>query len=85
MQTTIWLLYVLDKSEEEINLPDTQQTDDIILNLSDLKQQDTTLAKALFAQRARQTQLWKKRKIISILRVKLKLKRTCVMAVLLTH
>ncbi|ENN92012.1 universal stress protein [Bartonella bovis] len=57
MQTTIRLLHVLDKSEEEINLPDTQQTDDTILNPSNLKQQDTTLAKALFAQKVGQTAL----------------------------
>ncbi|MDD9332925.1 MAG: universal stress protein, partial [Bartonella sp.] len=52
MQTTIRLLYVLDKSEEEIHLPDTQQIDinSNILNPSLLAQQDPTLAKALLAQ-----------------------------------
>ncbi|AQX19325.1 universal stress protein [Bartonella sp. WD16.2] len=57
MQTTIRLLYVLDKSEEEISLPDIQQADNNTLNPSDVKQQDTTLAKALFAQKVGQTTL----------------------------
>ncbi|AQX18036.1 Nucleotide-binding universal stress protein, UspA family [Bartonella sp. A1379B] len=59
MQTTIRLLYVLDKSEEEIHLPDTQQMDinSNILNPSLLAQQDPTLAKALLAQKIGQTAL----------------------------
>ncbi|WP_246468203.1 MULTISPECIES: universal stress protein [Bartonella] len=61
MQTTIRLLHVLDKSEKEISLPNTQQTDNNTLNSSDLKQQDTTLSKALFAQKVEQIASDKKR------------------------
>ncbi|WP_407965716.1 universal stress protein [Bartonella sp. C271] len=59
MQTTIRLLHVLDKSEEEIHLPNTQQMDinSNILDPSPLAQQDPTLAKALFAQKIGQTAL----------------------------
>ncbi|AQX28340.1 MULTISPECIES: universal stress protein [unclassified Bartonella] len=57
MQTTIRLLHVLDKSEEEISLPNTKQINinNNIPDLSILEQTDPTFAKALFAQKVGQT------------------------------
>ncbi|KEG19863.1 universal stress protein [Bartonella bacilliformis] len=59
MQTTIRLLYVLDKAEEEISLPKAQQTSDNTKNTLISEQQDTDLSKALFAQKIGQKALEK--------------------------